>query len=190
MDDDIVRIMVSTDNHLGFMERDPVRCDDAMASFEEVLRTAREKQVDFVLLAGDTFHENKPTFRPMHAVQRLLMRYCRGAQPVYTAVLNEQTELFRANNGRVNFEDPNIAVSMPIYAIHGNHDDPSRVGCLGESLCAMDLLAVNNLLNYFGKADRVEDIEVSPILIQKGRTKGAIRDERLNRMWNQKLVSL
>jgi hypothetical protein len=29
------------------------------------------------------------------------------SQPVYTAVLNEQTELFRANNGRVNFEVKN-----------------------------------------------------------------------------------
>ena len=36
MDDSIIRIMVSTDNHLGFMEKDPVRCNDSFAAFEEV----------------------------------------------------------------------------------------------------------------------------------------------------------
>jgi double-strand break repair protein MRE11 len=36
-DDDIVRVMVATDNHLGFMERDPVRGNDSFAAFEEIL---------------------------------------------------------------------------------------------------------------------------------------------------------
>lgn len=34
MDDEIVRILVSTDNHLGFMEKDHVRGDDSFASFQ------------------------------------------------------------------------------------------------------------------------------------------------------------
>jgi double-strand break repair protein MRE11 len=25
----------------------------------------------------------------------------------------------------VNYEDPNLNISMPIFTIHGNHDDPS-----------------------------------------------------------------
>jgi double-strand break repair protein MRE11 len=96
---------------------------------------------------------------------------------------------------RVNYENPFQAISMPVYAIHGNHDDPSReCGQSSESLAAMDLLAVSNLLNYFGKADKVDDVEVHPILIRKGDTHialyglGAVRDERLNRMWNQRRV--
>ncbi len=59
--EDIARIMVSTDNHIGFMERDPVRGSDSFLAFEEVLATARKKGVDMVLLAGDLFHENKPS---------------------------------------------------------------------------------------------------------------------------------
>lgn len=43
MDDDVVRIMVTTDNHLGYMERDPVRSDDSYASFEEALLVAKDK---------------------------------------------------------------------------------------------------------------------------------------------------
>jgi double-strand break repair protein MRE11 len=194
MDDDIVRILVSTDNHLGFAERDPVRCDDCFAAFEEVLLTAKKKKVDFVLLAGDMFHENKPSRRTLHATMELLRKYCLGDDPVFTTILNDQKEIFKASFGKVNYEDPFQSVSLPIYSIHGNHDDPSREGGNGDSLAALDLLAVSNLINYFGKADRVEDIEVTPILLRKGATNlaiyglGAIRDERLNRMWNQKHV--
>ena len=39
MDDDIFRILVSTDNHLGFQDKSPVRYADSFAAFEEVLRT-------------------------------------------------------------------------------------------------------------------------------------------------------
>jgi double-strand break repair protein MRE11 len=58
----------------------------------------------------------------------------------------------------------------------------------------MDILAAANLINYFGKSDQVDDIEITPVLIKKNEVYlaiyglGAIRDERLNRMWNQKNV--
>jgi double-strand break repair protein MRE11 len=42
MDDDIIRIIISTDNHLGFAYKDPIRCDDCFASFEEVFIAAKE----------------------------------------------------------------------------------------------------------------------------------------------------
>ena len=50
------------------------------------------------------------------------------------------------------------------------------------------------MLNYYGKSDRADDVEIHPVLITKNGTKlalyglGAIRDERLNRMWRQKKV--
>ncbi len=62
-------------------------------------------------------------------------------------------------------------------------------------LAALDLLAVNRLVNYFGRQDEVDKVQVSPVLIQKGEgTKvalygmGSMRDERLNRMWQGKKV--
>jgi double-strand break repair protein MRE11 len=246
MDDETIRIIVATDNHLGFCERgyiinsyyyiittiphyfrvrilshtDPIRCDDSFAAFEEILQTAKSKQADFILLAGDLFHENKPSRRTLHSTIELLRLYCLGSDPVYIEILNDQSEIFKNTFGRANYEDPYQSVSLPIFSIHGNHDDPSREGCnyilildlnmflyvwmltintsvvggLGNSLAALDLLSASNLINYFGKADSVEDIEVTPILIRKGSTNiaiyglGAMRDERLNRMWNLKKV--
>ena len=82
---------------------------------------------------------------------------------------------------------------MPIFSIHGNHDDPTRDGGT-EMLAALDLLNVTNLINYFGRQDEVDKVEISPILMIKNQTKialygmGSIRDERLNRMWQNKKV--
>lgn len=56
--------------------------------------------------------------------------------------------------GRVNYEDPNFSVGLPIFSIHGNHDDPTREGGI-EALAALDLLHVANLVNYFGKSNKV-----------------------------------
>ena len=57
-DSDTIRILVSTDNHVGFAERDPIRKDDSWRTFDEVMTLAKERDVDMVLLAGDLFHEN------------------------------------------------------------------------------------------------------------------------------------
>jgi hypothetical protein len=60
-EDDIIKILVSSDNHVGFLERDPIRGEDSFLAFEEVLGLAVANDVDMVLLAGDLFHENKPS---------------------------------------------------------------------------------------------------------------------------------
>jgi double-strand break repair protein MRE11 len=193
MDDSVVRIMISTDNHLGFMEKDSVRCDDSFAAFEEVFVRAKQQSADFILLAGDVFHENKPSRRTLHAAMDILNKYCYGQEPVYLEVLNDESEVFQTRNKRVNYEDPFQSISLPVFSIHGNHDDPTREGG-HESLAAMDLLSVTNLVNYFGKSNEVDNIEITPILFRKQGTcialygLGAVRDERLNRMWNQKKV--
>lgn len=55
----------------------------------------------------------------------------------------------------------------------------------------MDILHVSNLINYFGKVEDIEKIELSPVLLQKGETKlalyglGSCRDERLHRMFRK-----
>lgn len=37
--------MIATDNHLGYMERDPIRRDDSFEAFEEVLQKAEAEEV-------------------------------------------------------------------------------------------------------------------------------------------------
>ena len=193
MDDDIIRILISTDNHLGVFEKDAVRSNDCFAAFEEVLVTAKSQKADFVLLGGDMFHENKPSRRTMHSAISLLRKYCLGDDPVYIEVLNNQEEVFKSGEGSVNYDSPFLSIGMPVFSIHGNHDDPSREGG-PEPLAALDVLSACNLVNYIGKCEQVDDIEVVPILIRKGSSMlalyslGAIRDERLNRMWYQKKV--
>lgn len=39
------KIMVASDIHLGYMEKDPVRGDDSFLAFEEVLQHAKDSDV-------------------------------------------------------------------------------------------------------------------------------------------------
>ena len=55
---DAIRILVATDNHVGYGERDATRKDDSWKSFDEIMRLAKHRDVDMVLLAGDLFHDN------------------------------------------------------------------------------------------------------------------------------------
>eukprot|EP00970_Alexandrium_tamarense_P003760 scaffold609_cov198-Alexandrium_tamarense.AAC.37 len=124
----------------------------------------------------------------------ILRRYCMGGESVGFQIVSDQKECLRSVvTGRANYEDEYYSVDMPIFAIHGNHDDPTRDGGT-ELLSALDLLSVSNLINYFGRQDQVDNVQVSPVLLQKGGTKvalygmGSMRDERLNRMWQGKKV--
>jgi hypothetical protein len=69
-DQDTVRIMISTDNHLGYAEDDNVRGNDSFAALEEVLYLAKHYRCDMVLLAGDLFHENRPTRRTLYKTSK------------------------------------------------------------------------------------------------------------------------
>ncbi|KAL7528019.1 hypothetical protein ACHAXR_002675, partial [Thalassiosira sp. AJA248-18] len=193
-DDSVLKILLSTDNHLGYNERDAIRGRDSFAAFEEVLSLARHHKADMVLLSGDLFHDNKPSRKTLHTTMEILRRYCMGGESVGFQIVSDQKECLRSIvSGRANYEDEFYSVDLPIFTIHGNHDDPTRDG--GESLLsAVDLLSVSNLVNYFGRQDEVDHIKVSPVLLQKGETKvalygmGSMRDERLNRMWQSKKV--
>ena len=92
----------------------------------------------------------------------------------------------------MNYEDPHANVSLPVFGIHGNHDDPA-----GErNLSAMDVLSTAGLINYFGKhalsGGSVGTVDLKPVLMRKGSTKvalyglGYIRDNRLHQMFNVK----
>ena len=73
-DDDVFTIMVATDSHLGYCDRDAVRGTDSFAAFEEDLRLANDRGADFLLLAGDLFHDNKPSRRTLFKTMSLLRR--------------------------------------------------------------------------------------------------------------------
>lgn len=184
-----LRVLVATDCHLGYMEKDEIRRFDSFQAFEEICSLADQNKVDFILLGGDLFHENKPSRSTLVKTIEILRRYCLNDQPVKFQVVSDQTVNFPNRFGLVNYEDPNFNVGLPVFTIHGNHDDPAGV----DNLSAIDILSVCNLVNYFGKMDLggsgVGQIAVYPVLIKKGMTSvalyglGNIRDERLNRMF-------
>ncbi|GIL78160.1 hypothetical protein Vretimale_7536 [Volvox reticuliferus] len=184
-DPNLLRILISTDNHLGVWEKDETRRDDSFRAFEEVLQLAVEKRVDMLLLGGDLFHENKPSRSTLVKAIQLLSKYCLNDRPVRFRILSDQSVNFVS--GRVNFENPNLNIGLPVFTIHGNHDDPSGQ----DSLSAVDILSQTGLVNYFGKHPLVGSgaarITLSPVLLEKGTTRlclyglGNIRDERLGR---------
>lgn len=188
-DGDTFRILVATDNHLGYNENDTIRKNDSFRTFDEIFEIALQNEVDLVLLGGDLFHENKPSRLCLHRTVEIFRKHCFGDRPVRFEVVSDQSINFPSTE-RVNYEDPNYNIALPVFTIHGNHDDPAGVG--GYS--AVDLLNSCNLLNYFGKAETVDDIQNFPILLRKGSTRlalygmGNVRDERLHRTFQQGAV--
>ncbi len=187
---DTIRILVATDNHVGYNERDPVRGDDSWRTFHEVMCLAKERDVDMVLLAGDLFHENKPSRKSMYQVMRSLRMNCYGDKPCELEMLSDASETFQGAFNHVNYEDMDINVAIPVFSIHGNHDDPSGEG----HLAALDLLQMSGLLNYYGRTPESDNIQIKPVLLQKGHTKLAlyglsnVRDERLFRTFRDSKV--
>ncbi|GAA5849243.1 hypothetical protein JCM8547_006490 [Rhodosporidiobolus lusitaniae] len=196
--DECIKILLATDNHIGYAEKDPVRGRDSINTFKEILDLAVANDVDMVLLAGDLFHENRPSRTSLYQTISALRERCLGDRPIGLELVSDAgIGIARdATWPGVNYEDYNINVSLPIFSIHGNHDDPQGVGSEG-ALCALDILSASGLVNYFGRmelpgqatddAEALEDgLKVKPVLLQKGETKlalygmGNIRDDRFN----------
>ena len=53
-----------------------MRGSDSFAAFAEILALARSYDVDLVLLAGDLFHDNKPSRRALHRAMAMLRDAC------------------------------------------------------------------------------------------------------------------
>lgn len=182
---DTIRILITTDNHVGYNENDPIRSDDSWKTFQEITYLAKCNDVDMVLQSGDLFHINKPSKKSMYHVMRSLRLNCMGDRPCELELLSDPGLVFGDGFNTVNYEDPNLNVSIPVFAISGNHDDATGEGLL----LPMDLLSVAGLVNHFGKVKNNDDITLSPLLFQKGSTKlslyglANVRDERLFKLF-------
>ncbi|XP_042564580.1 double-strand break repair protein MRE11 [Clupea harengus] len=147
-DDDTFKILIASDIHLGYLEKDAIRGDDTFNTFNEIMSYAKLHQVDFVLLGGDLFHENKPSRKSLHCCMETLRRYCMGDQPISFQILSDQAVNF--GNSRfpwVNYQDENLNISIPVFSVHGNHDDPTGMldsgahsrGCMERRLNSLDM---------------------------------------------------
>uniref|UniRef100_A0A8C5W8Y9 Double-strand break repair protein n=1 Tax=Microcebus murinus TaxID=30608 RepID=A0A8C5W8Y9_MICMU len=164
---------VATDIHLGFMEKDAVRGNDTFVTLDEILRL--------------------PSRKTLHTCLELLRKYCIGDRPVQFEIISDQSVSFGFSKFPwVNYQDGNLNISIPVFSIHGNHDDSTGA----DALCALDILSCAGFVNHFGRSMSVEKIDISPVLLQKGSTKialyglGSIPDERLYRMFVNKKVTM
>ncbi|XP_031845472.1 double strand break repair nuclease mre11 isoform X2 [Nomia melanderi] len=114
----------------------------------------------------------------------LLRKYCLGPREIKVEFLTDPEVAFKhCAHKIVNYEDPNLNISMPIFSIHGNHDDPS-FGAVGS----MDLLSASGFVNYFGKWTSLSKITIPPLILKKGENYIAlyglsyINDQRLSRL--------
>lgn len=158
------------------------------ASFDEIMNIGKSHNVDMVLQGGDLFHVNKPSKKSMYQVMKTLRSYCMGDKPCELELLSDPAQVLQYNDfTNVNYEDPNLNISIPVFSISGNHDDASGDGLL----CPMDILQVSGLVNHFGKVTESDKIEINPLLFQKGETRlalyglASVRDERLFRTFKE-----
>ena len=75
-----------------------------------------------------------------------------------------EVDFGHCNSKCVNYENPNLNIALPIFSIHGNHDDPSGHG--GHS--CLDLIHEAGMVNYWGKVTDLKHIKVRPVLLRKG----------------------
>lgn len=190
-DPSLFRVLVTSDIHLGYGEKHPERGDDSFNSFDELLGIGVENGVDIVVLGGDLFHENKPSRSAEIKCLQILRNHVLGDRPVQVEYLSDPMVDFNHCNSKcVNYENPNLNIGLPVFSIHGNHDDPSGLG--GHS--CLDLVHEAGLVNYFGKVTDLKYIKVRPILLKKGDVKVAlyglsnVKDERLHRLFRENKV--
>lgn len=180
---DTLRILLTTDNHVGYLDSDPVRGDDSWITFDEITQLAKTHDVDMIVQGGDLFHVSRPSKKALFHVIKSLRQNCLGDRPCELELLSDPALALR-NNDHVNYEDPNLNVAIPMFAISGNHDDATGEGLLSP----LDVMAATGLMNYFGQVPAQEKLQVSPLIFQKGTTKFAlyginnVRDERLQRL--------
>ncbi|KAG5455403.1 MAG: hypothetical protein BJ554DRAFT_5192 [Olpidium bornovanus] len=91
---DVISILVATDNHLGYLEKDPIRGNDSFVTFDEILKIAVDRNVDMVLLGGDLFHDNRPSHNAMVRCMESLRTYCWGSRPCALELLSDPAETF------------------------------------------------------------------------------------------------
>ncbi|CAG8645911.1 1045_t:CDS:2, partial [Paraglomus occultum] len=185
-----LKILVTSDNHLGYKDGDVVLQDDSFVTFKEILDVAEQNKVDMILLGGDLFDKNQPPKHVRHRLMILLQEYVIGDRFIDFEIIAGTKSVL--SKEKANFEDENINIKMPIFAIHGNHDDPTGP----DSISELDNLAENKMINYFGRTETLDNIVVRPLLIKKGDTRvalhglGYIRDLRLMQLFEKREFKL
>ena len=176
------RIMIATDNHLGYQEKDNIRKHDSFIALEEVFSEALTRNSDFLLLGGDLFHDHNPSKYTLNRTLQMFNNYVIG---------DSHAEFDTITKDKIfNYMNSFVKIKLPVFIIHGNHDDPST----DTNISAIELMQSSHYLNYITCENRDEKIYVKPVVLRKNDTFiaiygiGNIKEERLSRLFKLNLV--
>ena len=155
----VIKIFVTADNHLGFKDQDPIRKEDSYRGFHSALSIAQQEKADIVLILGDLFHLKNPSHSCIIKCIDIMKR------KLGTCVdINDKLDLNYPEKVQL---EPN---SIPSFIIHGNHDMPNTLDNKGT----IDLLDLTNCTNYIGYYQNKFSIHIEPVVVEKGDIKLAI----------------
>ncbi|CAI8497056.1 unnamed protein product [Hanseniaspora opuntiae] len=123
IDDSTFRIMITTDNHIGYKETDSYIDTDSYENFKEVIEICnRLGNVDFMLNSGDLFHDNYFSSKNLNFITDLLVNNCLNDNPITFKTEHKPDSLY------LNYNDENVNIGLPIFIINGNHDFGNSTG--------------------------------------------------------------
>ena len=102
-----MKLLHVSDLHIGKSVNEFSMLKDQEVILEQIIHTAREEDVDGVLIAGDVYDRSIPTAEAVAVLDKFLTRLVSGEE-------NEK--------------------GIEVYIISGNHDSPERIGFAGELL--------------------------------------------------------
>ncbi|WUR04290.1 double-strand-break repair protein (MRE11) [Vairimorpha necatrix] len=150
-----MKILITSDNHLGYKESDPLRHDDSFNTFDEILKLAVFYKVDLILQVGDFYHENRPSRYCINRSINILRKHLTETSKDKDEFKDGHEHEYKEEYDEHIYMNNIYKVNIPMICIHGNHDDPSGF----NKISTLDILNSAGLISYIGK-----DINPCPFL--------------------------
>ena len=90
------------------------------------------------------FHHHNPSKKTIIRAGNILQKYVYG----------QKIHKYEVQCYEPNFKNENLSVELPIFIIHGNHDDPSGI----ENISSIDIFANKELMDKY-----LSNLEIFPI---------------------------
>lgn len=168
-----ISILVTTDNHLGHNQRNPVTSEDSFKAFEEALLVARHEKVDLVILAGDLFDKPDIDGDTLNHCMDIMIDTIGKKQTFGNVIDLENLSEYKIDR-----------YAIPAIFINGNHDAPNTYFKNSHN----HVLEKSGLFKWIGKINNFDDVVIEPVFVCKGNLViavygiGYIKDKKLNEM--------
>lgn len=113
----VLKLAISSGNHLGFAFEHPIRKNDSFEAFEEILKKSREINVDFLLLAGNLSEEARPSQEILCKTMNVFKENIMGNK-----CINFEISWDNSSIKSVNYASENINIDLPVFAIQGKNE--------------------------------------------------------------------